>query len=186
MHYSQSESRKRRTLPYRLAICLAIVLFLVVAPEVQGGKAMEPTIKDGDICVLYKLANYSAKRGAPEINTLVVLDKDISLDAGVEDNIITRVIAVPGDTVEIKNGELFVNDKPFKSKGGIKGATGNFAKKKLKGNQIFVLGDNRESAKAEKFDSRNPKLGLVDMRDIRGNVFMRVFPFSSFGLMMDK
>ena len=141
---------------------------------------MDPAVKDGQVLLANKFARYSAKRKAPERDTIVIIDKKVSLDAGADDNIITRVIAVPGDTVEIKGGKVFVNNKEYTTRNGEYGATGKFKKRKLKGNQVFVLSDNRESAKFEKLDSRNPDLGLVDMRKIRGNAVMRIWPLSEF------
>ena len=170
------EARRKRGRPYRIAIVVAIIVFLLLAPEVQEGNSMDPTISDGQVFVVSK-SRYSAKRKAPEADKLVILQKSLSLDAGAKDNIITRVIAVPGDTVEIKNGKVFVNDEEYVTKGGIKGAKGTFARTKLKGNEVFVLNDNR---KAKSIDSRSPKLGLVDMREIKGNVLFRIWPLSKF------
>ena len=180
------EKSNSKARPYRLAIILAIILFLLIAPEIQEGNYMDPTVKDGQVVLANKFAHYSAKRKAPEQDTLVVLDKDISLDAGAEDNIITRVIAVPGDTVAVKNGKVFVNGKEYTTRNDISGAKGKFKEKKLKGNQVFVLSDNRSSDKFCKYDSRNPDLGTVDMRSIRGNIVMRIWPLGDFGMMGKK
>lgn len=172
--------------PYRLAIILAIIMFLLIAPEVQNGNSMDPTIKDGQVVLLNKFAHYSAKRKAPERDTLVVLDKDISLEAGAEDNIVARVIAVPGDTVAVRDGKVLVNGKEYTTKNDISGAKGSFKEKKLKGNQVFLLSDNRSSSKFIKYDSRNPELGTVDMRNIRGNIIFRIWPLKEISLMKDK
>ncbi|MGN0701721.1 MAG: signal peptidase I [Lentihominibacter sp.] len=169
--------------PYRLAIILAIVLFIVVAPEVQEGNYMDPTIRDGQVLLGNKFAHFSAKRKAPERDTLVILDKDISLEAGAEDNIVTRVIAVPGDTVEVKDGKVLVNDKEYVTRNDISGAKGTFSKTTLKGNQIFVLCDNRSASEFSKYDSRNPELGTVDMRKIRGTVVVKIWPPNAFSFM---
>ena len=47
----------------------------------------------------------------------------------------------------------------------------------LEGNEVFLLCDNR----SEILDSRNPKLGPVDMREIKGNVLLRLWPIREFG-----
>ncbi len=176
------EARRKRGRPYRIAFVVAVIVFLLLAPEIQNGNSMDPTISDGQVFVVSK-SRYSAKRKAPETDKLVILEKTISLDAGAKDNIITRVIAVPGDTIEIKNGKVFVNDEEYVTKGGIKGAKGTFARTKLKGNEVFVLNDNR---KAKSIDSRNSKLGLVDMREIKGNVLLRIWPLTKFDGMSDQ
>lgn len=169
--------------PYRLAIILAIIFFIVIAPEIQEGNYMDPTIRDGQVLLGNKFAHFSAKRKAPERDTLVILDKDISLEAGAEDNIVTRVIALPGDTVEVKDGKVLVNDEEYVTRNDISGAKGTFKKKTLKGNQVFVLCDNRSASEFRKYDSRNPKLGTVDMRKIRGTVVVKTWPLSAFSFM---
>ena len=173
---------RKRGRPYRIAIVLAIIVFLLLAPEVQNGNYMGPTISDGQVLVVTK-SRYSAKRKAPEHDKLVILQKTTSLDAGAGDNIISRVIAVPGDTVEIKNGKVLVNDEEYVTKNGIEGAKGNFKSTRLKGSQVFLLSDNRS---VRKYDSRNPDLGLVDMRQIKGNVLLRVWPVNKVSIMNDK
>ncbi|MDO4176809.1 MAG: signal peptidase I [Bacillota bacterium] len=172
--------------PYRLAIILAIIFVILIAPEIQNGNNMDPTIRDGQVVLGYKFVHYSAKRTAPERDTLVILDKDISLEAGAEDNIIARVIAVPGDTVEIAGGKVLVNGKEYVTRNDLSGAKGKFKKKKLKGNQVFVLSDNRSSGKFEKYDSRNPELGTVDMRKIRAKIIVRIWPLKEISLMGEK
>ena len=48
----------------------------------------------------------------------------------------------------------------------------------LEGNEVYVLSDSSEST----IDSRNPKLGLVDMREIKGDMKIIVWPLSDFGM----
>lgn len=172
--------------PYRIAIILAIVFVILIAPEIQEGNSMDPTIKDGQLVLGYKFVHYSSKRKAPDIDTMVILDKKVSLEAGAEDNIIARVIAVPGDTVEVADGKVMVNGKEYVTRNDISGAKGKFKKKKLKGNQVFLMSDNRSSEKFEKYDSRNPKLGTVDMRKIRAKVIVRIWPLKEFGFLSKK
>ena len=118
-----AERQRKKWRPYRIAIVLAIIVFILLAPEVQTGHSMDPTISDGQVLVVTK-SRYSAKRKAPEHDKLVILEKTLSLDAGADDNIIARVIAVPGDTVEVKNGKVLVNEKEYVTRSGIKGAKG--------------------------------------------------------------
>ena len=67
---------RRRKSPYMVAIALAIVMFVLVAPEVNEGSAMSPTIEDGQVLVVSK-TSYSQKRGLPERGQLVILEKNI-------------------------------------------------------------------------------------------------------------
>ncbi len=169
---------KRRNAPYLIAVCLALVMVLLGGPEVIEGNSMSPTINDGDIVVVSK-HDYSEKRGRiPERDKIVILEKVKSLDVA-DDNIIVRVIGLPGETVEIRSGQVYINGKMYVTAGGIQGAAGKDMKVKLKKGQVFVLGDNREISK---HDSRNEDLGVINMKDdIKGNVLFRVWPVGEFG-----
>lgn len=177
-----AERERKKGRPYRIAIVLAVIVFILLAPEVHSGRSMDPTISDGDVLVVTK-SRYSAKRDAPEHGKLVILEKTLSLDAGAKDNIIARVIAVPGDTVEIRNGKVLVNGEEYIAKDGIKGSKGYFKSTRLKGNQVFLLSDNRS---IKTYDSRNPDVGLVDMREIKGNVLLRIWPLNKISFMGNK
>lgn len=166
---------KRSNAPYLIAMALAFVMFMVVAPEVNEGKAMSPAIDDGDVLVVSK-SSYNPNRKPPEIDSIVIMEKTYAPDVS-EDNIIARVAAVPGDTVQIKNGKVLVNGEEYVTENGIEGAPEDMKKVKLKNDEVFLLCDNRE----ELTDSRNPDMGPVDMREIKGNVLIRVWPFSGFG-----
>lgn len=178
MQRSDSESKyrswKTRNAPYLLAMALAFVMVMVVAPEVNEGDAMSPTITDGQVLVVSK-TSYSEKRGVPERDQLVILEKTVAQDVS-EDNIIARVAGLPGETVQIKNGKVLIDGEEYVTPSGIRGAKEDM-KVKLKSNQVFLLCDNREVLT----DSRNEGLGPVDLGDIKGNVLICVWPFSKFG-----
>ena len=171
---SRHQGWRRRNAPYIIAFTLAVVMFMLVAPEVNEGEAMSPTIRDGQLLVVSK-TSYSAKRGAPERNQIVILEKNLAQDVS-HDNIIARVAGLPGETVEIRDGKVFIDGKEYVTSNGIEGAAGQL-RVVLGTQQIFLLCDNRD----ENIDSRNEKLGPVDMRDVKGNVLFRIWPFSEFG-----
>ena len=158
---------------YRLAFIAAIIVFILLAPEVNNGKYMEPTIEDGQALITSK-TSFTMNRGMPDRGQLVILKKPFSQEAGADDNIITRVIAIPGDTVEITDGVVLVNDEEYVTPNGIKGCKDDFAKVKIKDNQVFVLCDNRNTKKV--FDSRNENIGVMSSKQIKGKVLMRVWP----------
>ncbi len=164
----------RRRSPYRVAAALAIVMFLVLAPEINEGHAMDPTIQDGQLLLTSK-SSYSIKRKTPDQGKLVILKKPLSLEIA-DDNIIARVIAGDGDHVQITGGKVLVNGEEYVAPGNIRGAKGEMDVT-LEGNEVFLLCDNR----SEILDSRNPKLGPVDMREIKGNVLLRLWPIREFG-----
>ncbi|MFR1365682.1 signal peptidase I [Lentihominibacter sp.] len=178
MNRSTNEQKyaRRRKSPYMVAVALAIVMFMVVAPEVNEGDAMSPTINDGQLLVVSK-TSYSAKRGIPDRDKLVILEKNAKNAQNVsKDNIIARVAGLPGETVEIKDGKIYIDGDEYVTENGIKGSDGDL-KVKLTKDEVFLLCDNRDKY----IDSRNEKLGPVNMKDIKGNVLFCIWPFSRFG-----
>lgn len=178
MNRSTNEQKyaRRRKSPYMVAVALAIVMFMVVAPEVNEGDAMSPTINDGQLLVVSK-TSYSAKRGIPDRDKLVILEKKAKNAQNVsKDNIIARVAGLPGETVEIKDGKIYIDGDEYVTENGIKGSDGDL-KVKLTKDEVFLLCDNRDKY----IDSRNEKLGPVNMKDIKGNVLFCIWPFSRFG-----
>ena len=165
---------KQSNRPYLIAMALAFVMFMVVAPEVQEGNAMAPAINDGDVLVVSKTA-YNENRKAPEKDSLIIIEKTYAPEV-YEDNIMARVVGHPGDTVAIKNGKVLVNGKEYVTDDGIKGAPEDMKKIKVKNDEVFVLCDNRE----ELIDSRNPGIGPIELTEIKGNVLARVWPISEF------
>jgi signal peptidase I len=167
-------SWRGRNRPYIYAVVFAIFMTFVIAPEVMEDNTMSPAIEKGSVILVTK-HNYSANRGGPNIGDVVVMEKNYAKDVS-KDNIVARVIAGPGSTVEIKNDKLYVDNVRCK----VKGATGDLGKDmkvKLGKESMFLLSDNRDS----KVDSRNKKLGPVDMREIKGKAKTCIWPFNRFG-----
>ena len=132
---------------YRLAFVAAIVMFILLAPEVNNGKYMDPTISDGQVLVTSKTA-FSTNRGMPDRGQLVILKKPFSQEAGADDNITTP--------------------------NGIEGCKDEVTKVKIKEGKVFVLCDNRNTKL--KFDSRNEDIGVMSAKEIKGKVLLRAWP----------
>ncbi len=91
--------------------------------------------------------------------------------------LIKRVIAVAGDTVDIRDGQVYINgellDEPY-----VKGITTGMSQEYplvVPQGHIFVMGDNREYSK----DSR--MFGTVSLNSVEGKAIFRIFPFSKIG-----
>ncbi|SFG11069.1 signal peptidase I [Lachnospiraceae bacterium C7] len=92
-----------------------------------------------------------------------------------------RVVATPGDTVQIKDGAVYVNGKIYQDEreyDSIENPGVASKKIKLKKDEYFVLGDNRNYSE----DSRYSNIGNVNIKYIEGKAWLRVVPFSDFGL----
>lgn len=167
-------SWKLKNRPYIYAVVLALLLTMFVAPEINEGNSMSPTISDGNLVLITK-EHYSAKRGIPDIGAVVVLRKDGATEIS-RDNLVARVVGLPGETVSIKSGVFYRDGKRYDVKKA-KGDLGDDMEVNLGNDEVFLMCDNRD----ELLDSRSPKLGPVDMEMIRGNARFVLWPISEFG-----
>lgn len=101
----------------------------------------------------------------------------ISYNIDTRTRLVKRVIGIPGDEVEIKDGQVYLNGNVLEED-YVKGETysnNNDFSIKVEEDTVFVLGDNREVSK----DSRN--FGLVKINQIEGRAVFRMSPFNRFG-----
>ncbi|MDO4482554.1 MAG: signal peptidase I [Bacillota bacterium] len=155
-----------------LAVALAVTAF--VRPTLVRGQSMEPTLENND----YLIVKSSSLLGTvPEYGDLIVFNSKVASKEGYT-RLLKRVIGLPGDTIEIKDGTVFRNGAPLKED-YLKetGTTGNLEKFKVEENRVFVMGDNR----ANSLDSRNRMLGTIGFEDIIGTAEFRLFPLSKIG-----
>ncbi len=153
----------KEILPYVLII-IAVILIrtFIITPVRVDGASMDKTLENGQILLLYKLGN--VKR-----YDIVILDEEIE-----DEIIIKRIIGMPNDTVEIKNGVLYINDEEIEEEYAY-GQTGDYDKITLKDDEYFILGDNRPISK----DSRY--FGPVKEDEIIGKIIFRLWPINKFG-----
>lgn len=150
----------KEVIPYIIIIAVIVLIrSFIITPVRVEGSSMKTTLSNGDILLLYKLGNVKQF-------DIVVLDE-------LYDNevIIKRIIGLPGDTVEINNGKIYVNDEVIEDEYAY-GETSDCAKIKLADDEYFILGDNRLISK----DSRY--FGPVKEDEIIGKVIFRIFPFT--------
>ncbi len=150
-------------MPYIIIIIVVILVRTFIATPVRvNGSSMYPTLKGNEIMLLNKLGHINRF-------DIVVLKID-----GREDNLIKRIIGLPGETVEIKDNEIYINDKKIEDKYGY-GVTYNIDKVTLKKDEYFILGDNRKIS----LDSR--VFGTIHKDEIKGTTDFIMYPFKSFG-----
>lgn len=143
-----------------IAIILMIYFFFGITFSkdvyVVNGVSMLPTYKNGER--LYYETNQ-------EINRYdVVIFQDYTLTTNIK-----RVYGLPGETIQIKENNIYINDKKIEDKWNITNDwDGGIAETKftLKENEFFVLGDNRNKST----DSRHIELGTVNRKLIIGVV----------------
>lgn len=148
---------------------LLIATFLVRHTLVQG-RSMENTLLDGQHLLISDV-NYQPKNG--DVIVFVPLNQE-----NRSTPFIKRVIAVEGQTVEIRSGVVLVDglslpeDYLSLSKG-----RSYYPETVVPEGYVFVLGDNRTNS----HDSREDDVGMVDVRSILGKVVCRVWPLSTIG-----
>lgn len=155
-------------------ICYVIVTF-VGQRTVVSGTSMVPTLQDGDNLITDKL---SYRFGNPERYDIIVLRVESQ-----HENFIKRVIGLPGETVQIIGGRVYINGALLESDvygNELMISAGRASQPITLGeDEYFVLGDNRNGSA----DSRLEEVGNVDKSRIIGRAFVRIWPLNQFGLL---
>lgn len=149
-----------------LFIIVPAVFFFIFRFSVVDGQSMENTYKNGDVLIVYSF-------GKPERNDIIAFEghyKD-----NTDKNMIKRVIAVGGDTVDIDfdKNEVYVNgekiDEPYIKEQEFESEGRQFPCT-LEDDELFVMGDNRNHST----DGRSSDLEPVRLKDVKGTVLFRL------------
>ena len=150
-----------------ILVCLTVAklftTFVVRSVEIEG-VSMSTTLSDGDKALTDALF---FKMGNIKRFDIVIIKKKSGQYAGEE--LVKRVIALPGETIEYKSGSLYINGEAVEEtyiSDEVKEQTKDF-KKVLGDDEYFVMGDNRDHSD----DSR--KFGPIKKSEIRGRGLLR-------------
>jgi signal peptidase I len=150
-----------------------IVYLLILRPHKIKGQSMHPTFPDGEYLLTEKVSYY---RGGPQRGDVVVFKPPIS-----EDEFIKRIIALPGETISVQNGKVFVNGKEL-NEDYIKVQTNGSAFLSegevytIPEGKYFTMGDNRQHSS----DSR--AWGPIEKKDITGKAWLTYWPIDKAGI----
>jgi signal peptidase I len=166
-------SPARRILTEALqTIGLALFLFLIInsisARIRVDGSSMEPSFQDGDYVIVNKLAYRS---GEFQHGDVIVFPFPLNR----EEDFIKRIIALPGDSLEIVGGKLFLNGNLLIETYLLAETNGDMDEIILPAGHIFVMGDNRNDSS----DSR--VWGPLNVDEIIGKAVFRYWPFDTSG-----
>lgn len=155
-------------IPVVLAVVIATIInkFLIFKIYIPSG-SMIPTINIEDRLFVSRIYNY---------NNLNRGDIIVFYSEEFQESMIKRLIGLPGDIIEIKNGVVFVNEEELVEEYVIEKDeySGYF---EVPEGKYFFLGDNRINSK----DSRYWENPYISEKDIEGKAQIRVYPFKDFG-----
>lgn len=151
------------------------VYLLIMRPHKIKGQSMHPNFPDSEYLLTEKVTYYFKK---PTRGDVIVFMPPIS----ETDEFIKRIIALPGETVAIKNGRIYVNgillNEPYISD-DVKTTGGSFLSEdetvRVPKDEYFVIGDNREHSS----DSRS--WGPIKKKSISGRAWLVYWPLSNAG-----
>ena len=171
----QKKSKLREAISFMtpIVVALIIAIFLktcIFANIVIPTGSMLNTIQEGDRIIASRLAYINDEPQRYDIIIFKYPDDETQLFA-------KRIIALPGETIEVKNGIVYITDK-----NGNKSTartdfitncipTGNFGPYTVPLGSYFVMGDNRNNS----LDSRYPKIGLIHRDEIISTYLFTVF-----------
>ena len=192
----KKEKKKKSVIREFLRWILILLLFFGIAflivhfvgeRTVVSGESMYPTLRDGDNLVVDKI---TYRFRDPKRYDIVVFP--FRYQEGTF--YIKRVIGLPGETVQIQDGDIYINGKVLKESYGYEeirnpgfasgtvtlGENPGSASTELTlgADEYFVLGDNRNNSS----DSREPSVGMISRDEIIGRAFLRIWPLSRIGL----
>lgn len=164
------------TLDWIIHIAVAVLIGVLIVTFVGQRTlvhdiSMQPTLVDGDNLVVEKIS--------PKIGTLHRGDIIVFKVPEEGRQLIKRLIALPGDTVEIKDGKVYVNGEESKVV-DLKvetdpGENPAYSKLTVPQGYVYALGDNRP------FSNDSRELGPIQMSRITGRAIFRFYPFNKIG-----
>ena len=182
------------------AIVILLFVNFIAQPVSVVGHSMDPTLSNGEFGFTGIIQNFFREIERGDIVVLKMEDEN-----GTQSHWVKRVIGMPGETIEAKNGVVYINGEPLdesaylnaefmqkeldainaslKDENANKGFEygtfqDDFGPVTLNSDQYFVIGDNRPNSK----DSRHPSVGPVTRDQIFGTGIMVLYPFNQFGV----
>lgn len=156
-----------------IAIVVGVLIVIFVGQRtIVHDISMEPTLVEGDNLLVEKLG---FRFGWLQRGDIIVFKSPQE-----DKQLIKRLVAIEGDKVEINEGKVYVNGKPFliglpKEAETPAGSNPGYSNLTVPEGFVYVLGDNRP------FSLDSTEFGPIDKNWITGRAIFRFFPFSKFG-----
>ena len=157
----------KELIPYIVIIVVVTLIRTYIAtPVIVVGESMLPTLKEGQLLLLNK---YDYKFNNIERYDVVVIKRK-------NEELIKRIIGLPGEHIEYKDNNLYINKEKIETKYNFD--TEDFTLEeicncdKIPEDKYLVLGDNRGNS----LDSRSKSIRLIDKEDIKGSTKISIWP----------
>ena len=167
-------SRSFRNVEFLLYIALVVLIALsirtfIAEPIRVDGDSMIPTLVDNEDMLVEKMTYW--------FNDPLRGDIIICFYPGYTESCVKRVIGLPGEKVEVRDGVFYINGNALgESAYWNDSIIGDMSPVTVGAREVFVAGDNRNGSK----DSRNPSVGCIPYAKVVGRVVAVVFPFNEF------
>lgn len=147
-----------------IILILALARIFILQPYIIPSPSMEPTLVPGDRILVNRLAY---RFWAPNRGDIVVF----SYPLDPKRTFVKRIIALEGETVELRDNQVFINGQNFKESYLKAGDYPPYGPETIPQDKVLVLGDNRRQSG----DSRD--WGLLPKSDLIGKVWLIYYPF---------
>lgn len=159
-----------------VALCIFWVPEHVMQRTVVDGESMEDTLHTGESLLVEKVSYHFT---GPSRYDIVIFYPE---GPDVDEHYVKRIYGLPGETIQIKEDGIYINNEVIADEYAKDGITGDAGIAEvpvtLKDDEYFVLGDNRDGST----DSRDADVGKVQKENIEGRVILRIWPLSTFGI----
>ena len=187
----KKKKKKRSPISYIIEGSIYVIMILlcvfwvpehVIQRTVVNGSSMQDTLHTGESLLVEKVSYRFSDPDRYDIIVFYPHGRAQAKEEKEEEYYVKRVYGLPGETIQIKGNEVYINNEVIPDEYAKKGVmdTAGIAEEPitLGEDEYFVLGDNRQVSK----DSREPEVGPVKKENIAGHVILRIWPLNTFGI----
>ncbi len=154
-------------------VVFTLIIFLLIQTFIRNfrvvGTSMEPNLHNGQYLIIDKI---SYKLGGPHRGDVVVFEPPYRPG----EDYVKRMIGLPGDLVEIRQGNVFINGELLPQPYGVRPGSYSMEPRRVGPDEYFVLGDNRNSS------SDSHTWGMVPAANVVGRAWISYWPPSLWGV----